>query len=71
VGVALESKSAETSASVHRVIAQQSDARRQSVSGVSTDEELIALMRHQQAYVAATRLVNVADEMAQSLLNMV
>ena len=69
--VALNVNSADSSAAVHETLAAQSDQRRQSVSGVSTDEELVQLMRSQQAYVAATRLVSAVDEMAQALLNMV
>ncbi|MDV3209291.1 MAG: DUF3071 domain-containing protein [Rhodococcus ruber] len=41
---ALDVRAAEHSASVFRTIADQADARRQSVSGVSTDEELIKLI---------------------------
>jgi flagellar hook-associated protein 1 FlgK len=70
-GIAMRASAAESSASVHETMAAQADVRRQSVSGVSTDEELVALMRHQQAYVAATRVVSVVDEMMQSLLQMV
>ena len=56
---------------VYDTLTQQADLRRTSVSGVSVDEELTLLMRHQQAYTAATRLVKVADEMAQAIINMV
>lgn len=44
--------------------------RRQQVSGVSVDEELINLTRYEQAYAAAARLVNVADEMLSTVINM-
>ena len=70
-GVALATSAADGSATVFETLAAQAELRRQSVSGVSTDEELVALMRHQQAYVAATRLVTAADEMAQAILGMV
>ncbi|HEX6630571.1 MAG TPA: flagellar basal body rod C-terminal domain-containing protein, partial [Gemmatimonadaceae bacterium] len=70
-GIAIEASSVTDSAAVYDTIAAQAEVRRQSVSGVSTDEELIDLMRHQQAYVAATRLVTAVDEMTQALLNMV
>lgn len=62
---------AASSFSIHETLARQADNRRAAVSGVSLDEELTLLMRHQQAYVAATRLVSVADEMVQSILGMV
>jgi flagellar hook-associated protein 1 FlgK len=69
--VALRASAADSSATVFETLASQAEIRRQSVNGVSTDEELIQLMRHQQAYVAATRLVSTVDEMAQALLGMV
>jgi flagellar hook-associated protein 1 FlgK len=58
-------------ASVRGILVDQADQRRQSVSGVSTDEELIQLMRVQQSYVAATKLIKTADEMLQTILSLV
>ena len=43
---------------------------RDSISGVNLDEEMTDLMKYQHAYAAASRLVSVADEMLQDLLNM-
>ncbi len=63
--------SAEGSARAHEAIRHQADVRRSEVSGVSIDEEMIDLMRFQQAFAAASRLVTVADEMIQSVLRMV
>ncbi len=45
-------------------------AQRESVSGVSLDEEAANLLRFQRAYQAAARIVTTIDEMAQSLLTM-
>ncbi|MBK6458372.1 MAG: flagellar hook-associated protein FlgK [Gemmatimonadetes bacterium] len=56
---------------VYDTLAMQSENRRSSVSGVSIDEELTLMLRHQQAYTAASRLVKAADEMAQTILNMI
>jgi flagellar hook-associated protein 1 len=56
---------------IHDTLATQAENRRQAVAGVSIDEELGLMLRHQQAYSAATRLIRVADEMAQTLLSMV
>lgn len=47
------------------------DGRRKSESGVSIDEEMVNLISHQTAYAAATRLITVADEMMQDVLQMV
>lgn len=56
------------SASVHQSLVEQASLRRQSVTGVSTDEELVNLIQFQAAYGAAARVVTVADEMMQTLL---
>ena len=40
----------------------------QSVSGVSLDEELGDLMRYQQAYAGAVKVIQTADELVQELL---
>ena len=69
--IARETRSAEDSATVFQTLVAQTDTRRASVSGVSVDEELISLMQHQQAYVAATRVVTAVDEMLRDLLGMV
>lgn len=68
-GLALRVNSAENSATVYETLTAQAENRRQSVSGVSTDEELIKLMQHQQAYTAASKLLKVVDEMMQTLMN--
>ncbi len=44
--------------------------RRESIRGVSLEEELVMLMRHQSAYTAAARMVTVADEMIQAVLSL-
>jgi flagellar hook-associated protein FlgK len=69
-GVGVSVSDAQSQRSVFTTLAQQADIRRTSVSGVSLDEELTLMMRHQQAYVAATRMVHVADEMAQAVINL-
>jgi flagellar hook-associated protein 1 len=47
------------------------EAQRSSVSGVSVDEEMISLIQGQQAFAAASKIVTAADEMMQSILDMV
>ena len=44
---------------------------RESVSGVSIDEEMVNLVRYQNAYQAAAKLITTADEMMQTILNMI
>ncbi|MGV3710150.1 MAG: flagellar hook-associated protein FlgK [Gemmatimonas sp.] len=67
----LEVNNASDDHEVASLLVDQTDTRRQSVSGVNTDEELIHMMRVQQAYTAATKLIKSADEMLQTLLSMV
>jgi flagellar hook-associated protein 1 FlgK len=43
--------------------------QRQGESTVSLDEELISLMKFQQAYAASTRIITVVDEMLDRLIN--
>jgi len=69
--IGIDTAAAADNATVYRSLADQSDARRQSVSGVSTDEELVNMMRVQQSYQAATKMIKVADEMMQTLLSLV
>jgi flagellar hook-associated protein 1 FlgK len=56
---------------IYTMLAEQADTRRQSVSGVSTDEELVQMLRVQQSYTAATKMIKVADEMLQTLLSLI
>ncbi|MFA7382003.1 MAG: flagellar hook-associated protein FlgK [Desulfurivibrionaceae bacterium] len=44
---------------------------RDSVSGVSLDEEMANLIKYQHAYTAAARLITMSDEMLQDLLDAV
>lgn len=53
------------------VLTASIESQRQSIHGVSTDEEMIKLIQQQQAFSAASRLVVIADEMMQDVLRMV
>ena len=44
--------------------------QRESVSGVSLDEEMTNLVKFQKAYQASARLVTTIDEMLDTILNM-
>jgi flagellar hook-associated protein 1 len=45
--------------------------RRESLSGVSLDEEQVNLIRFQQAYNAAAQFIHIADQLGQTVLNMI
>jgi len=49
----------------------QLENRRESISGVSLDEEMINLVKFQTAYDAAAKLITTTDEMLQTILSMV
>jgi flagellar hook-associated protein 1 len=68
--VATSANQSSDDAAVQKTLATNSNTRRQSVSGVSTDEELIDVIQHQHSYQAAARLVTVVDQMTQSLLDL-
>jgi flagellar hook-associated protein 1 FlgK len=68
--VALATSQSSDQATVQSTLASQADTRRQSVSGVSTDEELVNMIKQQQAYQAAAKLISVVDQMSQTLLNL-
>ena len=47
------------------------DNYRESISGVSLDEEMVNLVKFQHAYDAAAKLVSAVDEMLNTVMNMV
>ncbi|HHY92257.1 MAG TPA: flagellar hook-associated protein FlgK [Firmicutes bacterium] len=51
------------------LLTEQLDSRRQAVSGVSLDEEMTNMVRFQQAYNAAARVITAVDEMLDTLIN--
>ena len=44
---------------------------KESISGVSLDEEMANMIKYQQAYNAAAKLITKSDEMLQTLIGMV
>lgn len=46
-------------------------AYRESISGVSLDEEMVRLIQYQHAFEAAAQLINVADEMLETVLQII
>jgi len=62
---------AATTLSTREAVSAQVEVVRQSVSGVSLDEEMVSLSKYQRAFEAASRVFNTADQMLQELLNTV
>lgn len=67
-GTALQRATAEAEHTA--TVADQLAGLRESVSGVSLDDEMVALTRYQRAYQASLRVVQVADEMLGELLEL-
>ena len=67
--VGSRTRQAEVGASAQKAISASLTDRKDAVSGVNLDEEAASLMRFQQAYQAAARVVTTADNLFQSLLN--
>ena len=70
-GVAAQTNAAKTNARATQTVLDTLQAQRDSLSGVSLDEEAMNMMQQQRAYQAAARLVTTVDQMLQTILNMV
>jgi len=69
VGLGVEAASATGRLTAQSVISGQVDSSRESVSGVSLDEEMTDMLAFQHGYQAAGRLVTAIDEMLDQLIN--
>lgn len=58
-------------AETQNAIKEQVQAMRESVSGVSLDEEMVSLTKYQRAYEAAGRVLSTVDQLLQDLINRV
>ncbi len=56
-------------ASSFQLVINQLEGQVSEISGVSIDEEMVNVLKYQKSFDAAARLVRVADELMQTLLN--
>jgi flagellar hook-associated protein 1 FlgK len=63
-------RSVDDALTTQQAIVAQTAAQRDAISGVSLDEEAINLLQYQRAYEAATRFLQIADEMTQTILSL-
>ncbi|MET0535843.1 MAG: flagellar hook-associated protein FlgK [Steroidobacter sp.] len=69
--VGVKTNQAQVTRDAQKVVATESQEAMQSVSGVNLDEEAANLLRYQQAYMAISQMIRVADTMFQSVLDAV
>jgi len=68
--VGARSKEAQTMAENNRLFASQIENRRQSVQGVSLNDEAAQLVLFQRAYQAAARTVSIIDDLMEVTINL-
>jgi flagellar hook-associated protein 1 FlgK len=69
--IASDTQNASNSADSYNTILQQLQNQKSSYAGVSTDEELTNVIKYQNAYNAAAKMISIANEMLQTLINTV
>lgn len=67
--IGTDAQRATQDATIAAALVSSVDARRQSVSGVSLDEEMANLVRYQRGYQAAARAFTAMDQMIDQLIN--
>lgn len=60
---------AERTLSTREAMVAQVESMRQSISGVSLDEEMVSLTKFQRAFEAASRVLTTADSLLEDLIN--
>ena len=69
VQVGISSSSAKETAKSQTTIVSNLETRKEAVSGVSIDEEMIGLISYQYAYSASARVLTALDEALETLIN--
>ena len=70
-GIGRDMRSAEASLDTENAVAQQIDLQRQSISGVSLDDEMANMLKFQRSYQAAAKALSIFDEVTEELIAMV
>ncbi|MBN4073762.1 flagellar hook-associated protein FlgK [bacterium AH-315-E07] len=69
--IGTRTRESELNRDAQQILLQQSQARRDSVSGVNLDEEVADLLRFQQSFQASAQIISIADDLFQVLLGAV
>jgi flagellar hook-associated protein 1 FlgK len=70
-GVATRTRQASVSQETQLALLQQTQQRFDAVGGVNLDEEAAQLIKYQQSYQAASRIITVSNTIFESLLSAV
>lgn len=68
---ATSSAAAKSNADAAGIVRQTLESQRESLSGVSLDEEAVNLMKQQRAFQGAARLISAIDEMMKTVLQLI
>jgi flagellar hook-associated protein 1 FlgK len=69
--VGVDVQAAKTTVSQDDAFTKQLTTLRDSNSGVSLDEELVALIQYQKSYQASAKLITTAGDMMDTVINMI
>jgi flagellar hook-associated protein FlgK len=69
--IGLDQQDASSRADFQGALVEHLETQQQSVSGVSIDEEMIELLKHQQVYQAAAKIVNTTQRLLDAVIGMV
>jgi len=70
-GVAAQVSTAKTNAQSAQAVQSTLQSQRDALSGVSIDEETVNLLRQQQAFMGASKLISVVNQLMQTMIGMV
>ncbi len=69
--IGVDTKASENAMNHYQSMKDQLDTRREAVSGVSIDEEMINLIKYQQAFSANGKMISAIDEMMKELMDLI
>ena len=70
-GVGFDISTADTSRNVEEYLLQNLRQRREEVSGVNVDEEMVNMIRFEQSFGAASRYIQVLNDLTADLLRLI
>lgn len=68
--VGLDGQTAEDLSRSNEILTRQTMLQRESTIGVSLDEEMVDMIRYQQSYMAASRMIATVDQMIEAIINL-